>query len=63
MVDLLGQLVDRSLVVADEFEGHVRYRLLETIRQYAIEELDTSGLADETRRRHAAHWCSRERRK
>ena len=36
VVDVLGQLVDKSLVVADDDDdGGVRYRLLETIRQYA----------------------------
>ena len=36
VVDLLGQLVDKSLVVADDnADGGVRYRLFESIRQYA----------------------------
>ncbi len=40
-MELLGQLVDKSLVVAEEdAEGGSRYRLLETIRQYALERLD-----------------------
>ncbi len=41
VVDVLGQLVDKSLVVADDnADGGVRYRLLESIRQYAQERLE-----------------------
>jgi predicted ATPase/class 3 adenylate cyclase len=39
VADLLGSLVDKSLVVADHAAGSVRYRLLETIRQYAAQAL------------------------
>ncbi len=39
VVDLLGSLVSKSLVVADRTTGDVRYRLLETIRQYSAQEL------------------------
>lgn len=39
LLDLLGQLVDKSLVVVEECDGETRYRLLETIRQYAREKL------------------------
>ena len=35
VLDVLGQLVDKSLVVADDTDDGTRYRLLETIRQYA----------------------------
>jgi predicted ATPase/DNA-binding SARP family transcriptional activator len=52
-VDLVGRLVERSLVVADTREGETRYRLLETVRQYASERLAEAGEADETRRAHA----------
>jgi predicted ATPase/class 3 adenylate cyclase len=54
----LGQLVDKSLVVADaEADGSTRYRLLETIRQYALEALEDSGETDAIRRRHG-EWCA-----
>jgi predicted ATPase/class 3 adenylate cyclase len=43
VMDLLGSLVDKSLVVADRMPGSVRYRLLDTIRQYAAQELLRSG--------------------
>jgi predicted ATPase/class 3 adenylate cyclase len=52
--DGVASLVDKSLVIADRSSGETRYRLLETIRQYALERLDADGTADETRRRHAA---------
>jgi hypothetical protein len=39
IVTLLLQLVDKSHVVAEEHQGEVRYRLLETMRQYALEKL------------------------
>jgi predicted ATPase len=39
VIDLLGSLVDKSLVVAEPQAERVRYRLLETIRQFAVERL------------------------
>ena len=39
VMDAIGSLVDKSLVQADPSENSVRYRLLETIRQYAAERL------------------------
>ena len=41
--DVLGSLVNKSLVVAERSSGSLRYRLLETIRQYAAYRLETSG--------------------
>ena len=52
-LDQLTGLVDKSLVVTQSRRGAVRYHLLETIRQYALERLTASGEAEETRRRHA----------
>jgi predicted ATPase/class 3 adenylate cyclase len=43
VLHLLEQLVDKSLVLAEHHDGGGRYRLLETIRQYAQERLVTSG--------------------
>lgn len=41
---LLGSLVDKSLVVAEESgDGEMRYRLLETVGEYASERLDEAG--------------------
>jgi hypothetical protein len=58
VVDLLGHLVDKSLVLADDRGGVTRYRLLETIRQYAQERLEEAGEANVLRRRHAEHYAS-----
>jgi non-specific serine/threonine protein kinase len=52
-LDLLSQLVEKSLVVAEtQQQEQARYRLLETIRQYAREKLFESGETDALRRRH-----------
>jgi predicted ATPase/class 3 adenylate cyclase len=62
VLDLLGGLVDKSLVVAEELAsrdvaaGEVRYRLLETIRQYAAEKLQACGEGAAVRARHAAYY-------
>ena len=52
VLDLLGQLVDKSLVVNDG-ASEPRYRLLETTRAYALELLELSGESLQWRRRHA----------
>ena len=52
--DLLGHLVDASLVVAEERGGEMRYRLLETVRQYAAALLLEAGEADALAAAHAA---------
>jgi predicted ATPase len=56
VLDLLAQLVDKSLVLAEPQRGAVRYRLLETIRQYARERLDEAGEAGCTCDRHLAYF-------
>src|SRR5271166_3304837 len=58
VLDLLTLLVDKSLVVADESRGRTRYRLLETVRQYALEKLGASGEADSMRSRHRDHYTA-----
>ena len=45
VLDLLGRLVDRSLLVAEEGSEDARFRMLETIRNYAQERLAESGEA------------------
>jgi DNA-binding CsgD family transcriptional regulator len=53
VLDLLGHLVDKSLVLVDAGSvGDMRYRLLETVRQYAHEKLVESGEAASARDRH-----------
>jgi predicted ATPase/class 3 adenylate cyclase/DNA-binding CsgD family transcriptional regulator len=58
VLDQLALLVDKSLVVADETASRTRYRLLETVRQYALEKLGESGEADIVRTRHRDHYTS-----
>lgn len=53
---LLGSLVDKSLVVAAPAEdGQMRYRLLETVGEYAAERLEESGSGTPS---NAGTWCS-----
>jgi predicted ATPase len=54
-LDGLGRLVDRSLVVADQ-RGPTRYRLLETIRQYAADRLAGAGEVSALRGHHLAFF-------
>lgn len=59
VADLLGSLVNKSLVVAERSSGSLRYRLLETIRQYAAGQLvETGGEAEtcQARRLHAEFY-------
>ncbi len=54
ILDLLTQLVNKSLVAAEREQGEeARYRLLETIREYALERLAASGESENIRREHA----------
>ncbi len=54
VLDLLASLVDKSMVVYDELAG--RYRLLETVRQYARDRMVDNGEIDSRRDRHLAHF-------
>jgi non-specific serine/threonine protein kinase len=56
MLDLLIQLVGRSLAVFEDTERRSGYRLLETIRQYAQERLLESGETDQLRAAHLAYF-------
>jgi predicted ATPase/class 3 adenylate cyclase len=57
VVDALVSFVDRSLVVAAQADGgEPRFRMLETIREYALERLAESPDADLVRRRHRHHF-------
>ncbi len=52
ILDLLTQLVDKSLVVMETRGEEARYRLLETVRQYGLDRLAEAGEDADTRRRH-----------
>ncbi|MBN8507135.1 MAG: tetratricopeptide repeat protein [Burkholderiales bacterium] len=56
VLDLLGSLVEKSLVMPQEREGGTRYRLLETIRDYARERLQADGEGVAVALRHHEHY-------
>ena len=56
ILDLLAQLVEKSLVVVDKDSG--RYRMLETVRQYAEQRLEASEDAASARTRHLNHFVT-----
>jgi hypothetical protein len=59
-VDLLDSLVRKSLLVADSSSGRTRFSMLETIRQFAEEQLVQTGEADDARTAHARYFAGRE---
>ncbi|MFI2738687.1 BTAD domain-containing putative transcriptional regulator [Streptomyces sp. NPDC018711] len=56
VLDVLGALVDKSLVVAVPGETGMRYRLLETVAEYAAERLDEAGERAVVERRHLTYY-------
>jgi predicted ATPase/class 3 adenylate cyclase/DNA-binding CsgD family transcriptional regulator len=58
VLEQLSLLVDKSLVIAEDHRGRTRYRLLETVRQYAQEKLSDSAEAETIRSRHRDHYRS-----
>ena len=55
--ETLGSLVDKSLVVAaPSGDGEMRYRLLETVAEYAAERLDESGRRPRAERAHLTYY-------
>jgi predicted ATPase len=59
MFDLCNALIDKSLLVANEYvlddddAIQVRYTMLESVREYALEQLEATAEAEEVRDRHA----------
>ncbi|WP_231988805.1 adenylate/guanylate cyclase domain-containing protein [Mycobacterium sp. 1274761.0] len=58
-LDVLDALVRKSLVTADRSSGHTRYSMLETIRQFAEEQLAARGEADTVRSEHSRHFAAK----
>jgi predicted ATPase/class 3 adenylate cyclase len=57
VLELLGQLVDKSLIqTVSEADDLTRFRMLETIRQYAHEKLVEAGQAEAARQRHLQYY-------
>lgn len=52
VLDLLAELVDKSVLIRDDHDAHVRYRLLDTVREYGLHRLSDSGELESVRRRH-----------
>ena len=59
-LDLLDALVRKSLLVADRSAGRTRYSMLETIRQFAEEQLVAGGEASQIRAAHSRYFAGRE---
>jgi predicted ATPase/class 3 adenylate cyclase len=57
-LDELSHLVARNMLVAEEQSGTTRYRLLETMREYARQRLDAAGEGEVVRRRHAEYYVA-----
>jgi non-specific serine/threonine protein kinase len=53
VADVLERLVTKSLVVAEHHELSVRYRLLESVRAYALDQLAAAGEIESVRHQHA----------
>jgi predicted ATPase len=60
VLDRLDTLVRKSLVVVDKSSGCTRFSMLETIRQFAEEQLVASGAATEAREAHSRYFAERE---
>jgi predicted ATPase/DNA-binding CsgD family transcriptional regulator len=56
VLDLVAGLVEKSVLVREEHPGGVRYRMLDTIRQYGRERLVASGQEQAIQRRHRDHY-------
>jgi predicted ATPase/class 3 adenylate cyclase/Tfp pilus assembly protein PilF len=56
VLDLITSLADKSLILPNATGEGVRYRMLETIREYALGRLREAGEEDLARARHAAHF-------
>jgi predicted ATPase/class 3 adenylate cyclase len=61
VLDLLDALVRKSLLVVDRLSGRTRYSMLETIREFAEEQLVAHADANEVRAVHARHFAQCER--
>src|SRR5437899_2868795 len=58
-LERLTALHDKSLLIVDrDTQAHPRYRMLETVRQYAAEQLNEAGEGDDMRTRHLLHYVA-----
>jgi predicted ATPase/class 3 adenylate cyclase len=57
LLDIVMALVDKSMVTTERGVGHIRFRMLGTLRQFGQEQLDASGESRVLRGRHAVHFA------
>ncbi|MFI5806904.1 AfsR/SARP family transcriptional regulator [Streptomyces sp. NPDC051561] len=58
ILDLVEGLVDKSVLIREESEGDIRFRLLETLREYGRTQIGDAGLRTALRRRHRDHYLA-----
>ncbi|MFN8490698.1 MAG: tetratricopeptide repeat protein [Caldilineaceae bacterium] len=58
LLDQLTQLIDKSLLIVEAYSGQKRYRLLETLREYALEQFTDTAALETMRRRHAEYFLN-----
>ena len=58
VLELMSQLVNKSLVIAEDIQGETRYHTLETIRQYAREKLFETAEVESLRNRHLSYYLT-----
>jgi len=58
ILDLITRLLDKSLIVSDDLNGTIRYRMLEIIRQYAMEKLEQRDELQHIRDLHTRFYCA-----
>ncbi|HEX5086401.1 MAG TPA: BTAD domain-containing putative transcriptional regulator [Nocardioides sp.] len=56
-IDVVGRLVSRSLVIVDDDAGSVRYRLLDSIRAFALEAMDEAQMSERALEAHATWFA------
>ena len=56
VIDAVASLVTKSLIASDREDGRTRYRLLETTRMYALEQLAVAGETRAIQQQHAAYF-------
>ncbi len=59
VLDKITSLVDKSLLgITEQFDGETRFRMLQVVREYALESLEENGETEAIRRSHAAHFLA-----
>lgn len=56
LLDLIASLVDKSILIREESRAVVRFRMLETLRDYGRDKLEQAGTLSEIRRRHRSWY-------